>query len=97
MPQFLLGGVVKILHLILKSVWYDKIDSGNKKSEYRECKPYWDNRLRNSGYTHVKFRRGYGKYASTMMFEIKSISITHAINDLNLPNCWEIKLGNRLK
>lgn len=88
---------MKILHLILKAHWYEKIDRGDKTSEYRECKPYWDIRLRNSEYTHVKFHQGYGKNAPTMMFEIKSISVTQAKNDLNLPKCWEIKLGDRLK
>lgn len=88
---------MKILHLILKARWYDKINRGDKTSEYRECKPYWDNRLRESDYTHVMFRQGYGKNAPTMMFEIKSICVTDAKNDLNLPKCWEIKLGARLK
>lgn len=32
----------RTLHLVLKSKWYDKIDSGNKTSEYREIKPYWN-------------------------------------------------------
>lgn len=31
----------------------------------------------------------------TMEFEIKSIGITNEPNDLNLPCCWEIKLGAR--
>ncbi len=36
---------MKTLHLVLKSKWYDKIASGEKTSEYRECKPYWNKRL----------------------------------------------------
>ena len=35
-----------ILPLVLKKKWYDLIDSGEKKEEYREDKPYWDVRLR---------------------------------------------------
>lgn len=34
-----------ILHLVLKSQWYDMIDSGIKTEEYREIKPYWEMRL----------------------------------------------------
>jgi len=35
----------EILHLVLKSEWYDMIDSGVKTEEYREIKPYWEKRL----------------------------------------------------
>ena len=82
------------LHLVLKSCWYDKIESGQKTSEYRECKPYWDKRLQNAQYNTVVFHKGYT--STTMQFEIKSISITTQPNDLQLPSCWEIKLGKRL-
>lgn len=34
-----------ILHLVLKKQWYDLIESGIKKEEYREIKPYWIRRL----------------------------------------------------
>lgn len=33
---------MKTLHLVLKSKWYDEIEHGYKKSEYREIKPYWN-------------------------------------------------------
>ena len=35
----------KVLNLPLKKKWYDMIESGEKKEEYREIKPYWCNRL----------------------------------------------------
>lgn len=34
-----------ILNLALKTIWYRKIESGEKRNEYREIKPYWMNRL----------------------------------------------------
>lgn len=34
-----------ILHLPLKAEWYNLIESGIKKEEYREIKPYWIKRL----------------------------------------------------
>ena len=36
---------IKILHLNLKKKWFDLIDKGIKKEEYRELKPYWEKRL----------------------------------------------------
>ena len=36
---------IKILDLPLKKEWYNMIESGIKKEEYREIKPYWCNRL----------------------------------------------------
>lgn len=36
---------MKTLHLVLKSKWYDMIEIGEKKEEYREIKPYWEKRL----------------------------------------------------
>lgn len=37
----------EILHLILKSKWFDMIESGKKTEEYRDFTPYWSNRLIN--------------------------------------------------
>lgn len=93
---------MKTLHLVLKGVWYDKIDCGEKTCEYRECKDYWNARfMRPYGapcpYNVVRFRRGYGAHAPTMEFEILDIEICGMPNDLNLPRCWAIKLGRRLK
>lgn len=36
---------MKILHLPLKKEWYEMIESGVKTEEYREIKPYWNQRL----------------------------------------------------
>lgn len=41
---------VKILHLSLKKQWYDLINSGEKKEEYREMTPYWIKRITNIEY-----------------------------------------------
>lgn len=96
---------MKTLHLVLKSKWYDKIASGEKTSEYRECKPYWNNKLAGwkfatirpgwSQYERVVFHRGYTD--KIMEFEIANIGITNKPNDLGLDTCWEIKLGKRIK
>ncbi len=91
---------MKKLHLILKGVWYDKIESGEKTREYRACSDYWNTRFAKCGctrpYETVKFRRGYHRDAPTMEFEIKKIFITNKPNDLGLAQCWEIDLGARI-
>lgn len=85
------------LDLVLKAEWYDKISSGAKTSEYREIKPYWQKRFSqwDYKYTTVTFRRGYTNIS--MQFNIISISKTKEPNDLGLPECYEIKLGKRIK
>lgn len=82
------------LPLILTFYWFDKIVSGEKTSEYRECSDYWNKRLVNKHYDIVVFRRGYT--TTTAKYKIKSISITTKRNDLNLPKCWEIKFHNKI-
>lgn len=42
---------MKILHLTLKSRWYDMIASGEKKEEYRETKLFWLNRFFKPSYS----------------------------------------------
>lgn len=37
--------MAKILDLPLKKKWYEMIESGVKKEEYREIKPFWIKRL----------------------------------------------------
>lgn len=97
---------MKALHLVLKSKWYDKIESGEKTSEYRVCSEYWNKRfagnkdstsihLRQFIYDTVVFHKGYS--ATTMEFKIIKIQITQEPNDLGLEKCWEIKLGQRIK
>lgn len=84
-----------ILHLVLTRHWYDKITSGEKTSEYRQCSKYWNHRLSSRQYNTVVFHRGYTNITAT--YKIISIGITTAPNDLNLPQCWEIKLSTPTK
>lgn len=64
-----------VLHLGLKSYWYMMIDSGMKKVEFREAKPYWKTRIANwssrmsLGLTPVlEFQSGYGRFSPRMWF-----------------------------
>ena len=61
-----------VLPLVLKGKWYAMIASGEKKEEYRELKPYWENRIANwharmdamgAAFAIVRFQMGYQKNA----------------------------------
>lgn len=91
--------VGKILYLTLKYEWFDKIKSGEKTTEYREMKPYFNKKFGRTvekPYKIVRFQRGYTKNPETMFFRIERIFQTSEKNDLNLPSCWAIELGPRL-
>ena len=61
-----------VLSLVLKGKWYDAIEWGGKREEYRACTPYWETRLKNwagQGKQHViEFRDGYAHNAPRMAF-----------------------------
>ena len=52
---------MKTLDIVLKREWYDMIDSGVKKEEYRDIKPYWIRRLTDlkSDFIPFSYREGY--------------------------------------
>ena len=85
------------LHLVLKSVWFEKIKSGEKTSEYRECKAYWNNRFmpivrgEKTMWKYVVFHKGYTN--KTIKCELLSVDKTNKKNDLNQNQVWELKLG----
>lgn len=49
----------KILNLPLKAKWYEMIESGEKKEEYRDLKLYWFNRLVEYVYKDKEIDREY--------------------------------------
>lgn len=51
----------RILNLTLKKKWFDMIESGEKKEEYRELKPYWVTRLTNGIKTYPSIHSIDGK------------------------------------
>ena len=103
----------KTLHLVLKSQWFDKIESGEKTTEYRQCKAYWNKRLAGldttDGQVYMAFKSEFGHrfnsvvfhkgYTNRIMeFAIRSIHIiTGQPNDLGLFQCWAIDLGQRIQ
>lgn len=84
---------MKILHLTLKKKWFDLIASGEKRHEYRECKPYWEKRLiKPDGnprhFDEIHFRNGYSKDAPFMRVEF--IRIAHTGPEWCEPRCGEV-------
>ena len=72
---------MKILHLTLKKKWFDLIKSGEKKTEYREIKHYWEKRLfaenghRLKHFDFIIFTNGYKKDSQKLKVEFKGLSI----------------------
>lgn len=69
-----------ILPLVLKRKWFDMIDSGEKREEYRLCTDYWKTRIWNWEYkctikcmfhNVVEFRLGYAADAPRMAFIVR--------------------------
>lgn len=70
------------LKLVLKKKWYDLIEKGIKREEYREIKDYYTKRfyLNYDGakvkkFRYVTFYLGYQKNRPSMTFRIKLIDV----------------------
>ena len=66
----------KILYLIVvKEVW-DRIVSGDKTIEYRDCGEYWDTRIKDKEYDYMRITNGYGNATRPyIIMEYKLIGI----------------------
>ena len=62
---------LKTVHLILRYKYYDLIDIGKKKAEYRDNTPYWRKRILDKDF--VTFHRGYT--SETMTFRISVLIV----------------------
>ncbi len=75
-PTTLIRQQCAILPLVLKGKWYDMIERGEKREEYRLANTYWQKRFWNwhkasldgSKAPVVEFRRGYAANAPRMAF-----------------------------
>ena len=69
---------MKNLRLNLKAVWYNLIESGEKKEEYREIKDYWTKRLTQEDGTFVEYDTitfVYGYTKREMTFKCTGIRV----------------------
>ena len=60
----------KVLHLVLKKKYFERIYNKTKKVEYRDLTPYWSKRLEGKDFTHIKFQLAYSKNPPTMLVEV---------------------------
>jgi hypothetical protein len=67
--------VPEILHLTLKREFFAQIASKQKRTEFRERKPYWRKRLEGRRFDEIIFRNGYGKNVPEMRVECRGIKI----------------------
>jgi hypothetical protein len=63
----------EILHLTLKREYFAQIAKGQKRTEYREQKPYWRKRLEGRKFNAILFRNGYAKGAPEMLVEFRGL------------------------
>ncbi len=80
----------------LKQKWYDKIEAGFKHEEYREKKPYWDERLggrKGKELRSVTFMRGQ---ASPVQMTWEVLSVETATQP-GYVGYYIIRLGKRIK
>ena len=92
---------LETLHLNLYGNYFDQIESGEKKEEYREITPYWNRRITNvinSGVKTITFSNGYAKNRRQMVVELKSIERGIGNPNWGAPqHCvYILKLGNKL-
>lgn len=100
---------MKTLYLPLKKQWYEMIERGEKREEYRECKQYWEKRLIDfhpdnapiqlnfiKAFDRVCFSYGYTK--RRMTFECDGITIGKGRTEWGAPDdeVFIIKLGSRI-
>ena len=94
-----------VLSLVLKGKWYDMIERGEKKEEYRLVNDYWDARLMNweeesqTAWKVAEFRRGYAADAPRMAFHvsrvrIRSVAVFKEWGEPEAPH-FVIELGER--
>lgn len=84
----------KNLFLVCREYWYDKINSGAKTKEYRQVTDHYTQLLFKKKYETITLARAYTK--TQMRFKINSIKKVNTPNDLNLPEVYEISLGERI-
>lgn len=84
------------LYLSLKKEWFNLIDSGDKREEYREIKPYWEKRLLGKSYERVVFSYGYTR--RRMCLELLSVSVGIGKHEWGAPPTpvFILELGKRI-
>jgi hypothetical protein len=64
----------EVLHLNLHREFFAQIVAGTKRTEYRDCTPYWRSRLEGRHYDVIHFRNGYATEAPEMLVEFAGLA-----------------------
>jgi hypothetical protein len=62
-----------LLTLRIEYYWFNEIECGRKKVEYRDLKPYYESRIDNKNITEVLLIVGYKKDAIRRQYKVKKI------------------------
>ncbi len=70
----------KVLKIVIKQPWFDRIAIGKKKTEFREVKPFWESRLydkdgKKKHYDQIEFINGYNADARRMITKYEGFSV----------------------
>ncbi len=97
------------LHLNLKRKWYDMIESGEKKEEYREMSPYWgrifrgDIKIKKVWYSPddviICFSNGYAKNRRQMIIKCTDLKVDYGKEEWGAENgkyYFVLSLGKKL-
>lgn len=63
------------LHLNLTRRWFDMVQSGEKREEYRDLTPFWKKRIIDAKFDTVTFSNGYSTTRPQIVFAVRYISI----------------------
>ena len=88
--------ILSTITLHLMSNWWRDVRDGKKRVEYRANTPYWRKRLEGKDYQCARIMLGYDA-GMTLVFEVVKIELTREKNDLNLPECWAVRLGKKIE
>ena len=72
----------KILHLVLKRKYWERIYNKTKLVEYRDFTSYWKKRIQGKNYTHILFQLAYSKNPPTMLVKIHDLNVIEYKDDL---------------
>ncbi len=101
-----------ILKVVLTDYWFDKIESGEKKHEFRKATLFWKKRIlplfktikdgfwvpKNNAL--IEFQKAYRKNPKKMTFKIKRMKEWPSGLDTDLKcdeSVYDIELGERIK
>ena len=90
----------KVLHLVLKRKYFERIYDKTKTTEYRDYTTYWKKRIEGNHFTHIKFQLAYSKNPPTMLVEVRDRNVVNYKDDLayafDLGKIIEVKNYERL-